>query len=176
VQAVLNSEPEGAGLAVEFLSEIKGVSHQSIIENVREGVVRVPTTGEAVTVRVLDPVLLLAGKIRNAVDIEQGRPERPRQDVKHVAMLALCAPHFLEDLRAQTPGPAEQKSICGKYITMLAALKNTYSGRQFEAQNAGVIRWHELVPNTVRQMPFDWQIQSMLRQLGGEGHARGLRV
>jgi hypothetical protein len=70
VQAVLSSEPEGAGLAVEFLSEIKGVSHQTIVENVREGIVRVPTTGETVAVRVLDPVLLLAGKIRNAVDIE----------------------------------------------------------------------------------------------------------
>lgn len=134
VQAVLISEPEGTGLAVEFLSEIKGVSHESIVDNARVGVVQIPTTGEAVTVRVLDPVLLFAGKIRNAVDIEQERPEKPRQDVKHVAMLALCVPHFLEDVRAQTTGRAEQKNICGKYITMLAALKNTYSGRQFEAQ------------------------------------------
>src|SRR5580765_3449711 len=35
-------QPEGAGLTVESLSEIKGVSHQSIV-NVRKGVVRVPT-------------------------------------------------------------------------------------------------------------------------------------
>jgi len=28
------------------------------------------------------------------VDIEQDQPEKPRQDVKHVAMLALCVPHF----------------------------------------------------------------------------------
>jgi hypothetical protein len=32
VQAVLSSEPEGNGLTVEFLSEIKGVSHETIVE------------------------------------------------------------------------------------------------------------------------------------------------
>ncbi|MCL4787694.1 MAG: hypothetical protein KJ070_13015 [Verrucomicrobia bacterium] len=176
VQAVLSSEPGGAGLAVEFLSEIKGVSHQTIMDNVREGVVEIPTTGQAVTVRVLDPVLLMAGKIRNAVDIEQNQPDKPRQDLKHVATLALCVPHFLEDVRTQTTGRAEQKNICGKYITMLAALKNTYSGRQFEAQHPGVIHWPELIPNSIRQMPMDWQIQNSLRQLGGEGHSQGIRV
>lgn len=176
VQAVLSSEPEGTGLAVEFLSEIKGVSHQTIMDNVREGVVQIPTTGQTVAVRVLDPVLLLAGKIRNAMDIEQDRPEKPRQDVKHVAMLALCVPHFLEDVRAQTSGPVEQKNICGKYIAMLAALKNTYSGRQFEAQHPGVIRWPEMVPDTIRQMSADWQFQDSLRQLGCAGNSRGIRI
>ena len=77
VQAVVSSKPTGQGLAVEFLSEIKGVSHQSIIENTREGSVRIPESNESVVVRVLDPVLLLAGKIRNAVDIKQDLPERP---------------------------------------------------------------------------------------------------
>jgi hypothetical protein len=176
VLAVLSSGPEGAGLAVEFLSEIKGVSHQTIVDNVREGVVQIPTTSEAVTVRVLDPVLLLAGKIRNAVDIEQDRPEKPRQDVKHVAMLALCVPHFLEDVRAQAGERTRQREVCGKYVTMLASLKNTYSGRKFEAQHPGVIHWPELIPPTIRQMPFDWQIQTSLRQLGGEGQSRGMSV
>ncbi len=176
VQAVLSSEPEGTGLAIEFLSEIKGVSHQTIVDNVRESVVQIPTTGETVTVRVLDPVLLLAGKIRNAVDIEQHQPEKPRQDVKHVAMLALCVPHFLEDVRAQAGERARQREVCGKYITMLGSLKNTYSGRQFEAQHPGVVHWPELIPPTVRQMPFDWQIQSSLRQLGGEGQSRGMSI
>jgi hypothetical protein len=176
VQAVLSSQPEGAGLTVEFLSEIKGVSHQSIVDNVREGVVRVPTTSETVAVRVLDPVLLLAGKIRNAVDIEQSRPERPRQDVKHVGMLALCVPHFLEDIRAKTSDRAERKNICGKYITMLAALKNTYSGRQFEAQHPGVIQWSELIPETIRRMTLDFHVQNSLRQLGGQNQSRGISI
>jgi hypothetical protein len=57
VQAVLSSEAGGTGLAVEFLSEIKGVSRETIVENAHEGIVRVPGTGEMVTVRVLDPVL-----------------------------------------------------------------------------------------------------------------------
>jgi len=61
--------------------------------------------------RVLDPVLLLHGKIRNAVDIEQDLPERPRQDVKHVAMLSLCVPHFLEDVRAQVSDEATRKEM-----------------------------------------------------------------
>lgn len=161
---------------MEFLSEIKGVSHQTIMDNVREGVVQIPTTGQTVAVRVLDPVLLMAGKIRNAVDIEQNQPDKPRQDLKHVAMLALCVPHFLEDMRTQTTGRTERKNICGKYITMLAALKNTYSGRQFEAQHPGVIHWPGLLPKTIRQMPMDWHIQNSLRQLGGEGHSQGIRI
>jgi hypothetical protein len=55
-------------------------------------------------------------------------------------------------------------------------LKNTYSGRQFESQHPGVVHWPELIPPTVRQMPFDWQIQSSLRQLGGEGQSRGMSI
>jgi hypothetical protein len=176
VQAVLSSQPSGAGLAMEFLSEIKGVSHQTILENVRHGIVRIPTTDEVVAVRVLDPVLLLAGKIRNAVDIEQDKPDKPRQDVKHVAMLALCVPHFLEDVRGQTSGRVEQKDICAKYITMLAALKNTYSGRLFEAQHAGVIDWKELVPQRIQQMAFGPPIDASLHRLTGIGHCRGIRI
>src|SRR5262249_30460485 len=64
VQAILSSEPEGAGLAVDFLSQIKGVSYESIVENARVGSVRVAETSEIVAVRVLDPVLLLAGTRR----------------------------------------------------------------------------------------------------------------
>jgi len=174
VEAVLRSEPEGQGLTVEFLREIKGVPHDTVLAYARENLVRVPGSDEPLPVRVLDPVLLLAGKIRNAVDIEQGQPEKPRQDVKHVAMLALCVPHFLEDMRTQTTGLAEQKHICGEYITMLAALKNSYSGRQFDAQHSGVLRWQELIPPAIRQMSFDWHVPASLRQLGGMSQSRGM--
>ena len=176
VQALLSSQPVGGGLTAEFLSQIKGVSHETIAENAREGIVRVPEVNETVTVRVLDPVLLMAGKIRNAVDIEQNQPDKPRQDVKHVVMLALCVPHFLEDVREQTTGRDEQQNICAKYITMLSALKNTYSGRQFEAKHPGVIRWRELIPETIRRMTFDWRIQSSLRKLGSEGQSHGVSI
>ncbi len=176
VQAVLSSQPGGNGLTVEFLSQIKGVSHETIAENAREGVVRVPEINETVAVRVLDPVLLLAGKIRNAVDIEQNQPDKPRQDVKHVAMVALCVPHFLDDVRAQTTGRDEQGNICGKYITMLAALKNTYSARLFEAQHPGVIHWQKLIPETIRRMAFDRRIHNSLRQLGGEDQTHGMSI
>lgn len=176
VQAVLSSQPGGGGLTAEFLSQIKGVSHETIAENAREGLVRVPEINETVSIRVLDPVLLMAGKIRNAVDIEQNQPDKPRQDVKHVVMLTLCVPHFLEDVRKQTTGRDEEKNICGKYITMLTALKNTYSGRQFEAQHPSVIHWRNLIPETIRQMAFDWRIRSSLRQLGGEGQSHGMSI
>jgi hypothetical protein len=176
VEAVLHSEPEGAGLNVEFLREIKGVPHETVLAYSRENLVRVAGGSEPLQVRVLDPMLLLAGKIRNAVDIEQNQPEKPRQDVKHVAMLALCVPHFLEDVRAQAGERTRQRQVCGKYVTMLAALKNTYSGRQFEAHYPGKIGWSGLIPETVKRMPFDWQVQSQLRQLGGEGQSQGLRV
>jgi hypothetical protein len=176
VQVILSSEPGGEGLAVEFLSQIKGVSHQTIVENARDGSVRLPGTDETVTVRVLDPVLLLAGKIRNAVDIEQDRPDRPRQDVKHVAMLALCVPHFLDDMRAQTVERTQQRKVCGQYIMMLASLKNSYSGRLFEARHPDITRWPELIPQSVRKLPFDSQIQISLHQLSGQRQSRGMRI
>jgi len=176
VQAVLSSEPGGEGLAVDFLSQIKGVSHETIVENARDGSVRVPETNETVSVRVLDPVLLLAGKIRNAVDIEQNQADRPRQDVKHVAMLALCVPHFLEAMRTQTSDRVQQRSLFGKYITALAALKNTYSGRQFEAQHPGVIQWQELIPTRIRQMTFERDVQASLRQLTGISQSHGIGI
>jgi hypothetical protein len=166
VQAVLSSQPQGLGLTVEFLSQIKGVSHETIAQNARLGVVRIPQIDEAVSIRVLDPILLLAGKIRNAVDIEQDQPDKPRQDVKHVTMLALCVPHYLEDVRAQTASPAQQTSVCGKHIMTLAALKNTYSGRQFESQHPALIRWHELIPSNIRKMAFEPDVRNSLRLLG----------
>lgn len=176
VQAILSSQPGGGGLTVEFLSQVKGVSADTIAANAREGVVRVPKISEIVTVRVLDPVLLLAGKIRNAVDIEQNQPDKPRQDVKHVTMLVLCVPHYLEDVRAQTTDRVQQRNVCGRHITMLAALKNTYSGRQFEAQYPGVIRWQELIPSRIRQVTFERDVQTSLRQLTGIGQSRGIGI
>jgi hypothetical protein len=176
VQAILSSEPGGEGLAADFLSQIKGVSYETIIENAREGSVRVRETSETITIRILDPVLLLAGKIRNAVEIEQNQPEKPRQDVKHVRMLVLCVPQFLEDVRAQTTDREQQASVCAQYITMLAALKNTYSGRQFEGQYPRIIRWTELVPETIRRMTFDARVQTSLRQLSGLSQSRGINI
>lgn len=137
---------------------------------------RVPETSDTVAVRVLDPVLLLAGKIRNAVDIEQNQPDRPRQDVKHVTMVGLCVPNFLEDLRSQTMDRVQQRSVLGKYIATLAALKNTYSGRQFEAQHPGVLHWAEIIPPRVRQITFDRDVQNSLRQLTGVGQSRGIGI
>ena len=176
VVAVLSSEPDGRGLTVEFLREIKGVSHDTILAYARDNLVRVPGSDEPVPVRVLDPVLLLAGKIRNAVDIEQDSPELPWQDVKHVAMLALCVPHFLEDIRTQTTERSTQRLICGKYVTILASLKNTYSGRQFEARNPGTIRWQKLIPLAVQQLSFEETIRASLGQLMGLSQSRGMRM
>jgi hypothetical protein len=68
VAAVLSSETGGKGLTAEFLSEIKGVSHDTIAKYARDNMLRSSEGSEPVPVRVLDPVLLLAGKIRNAVD------------------------------------------------------------------------------------------------------------
>ena len=173
VQAVVSSQPDGGGLTVEFLSQIKGVSYETIAANAREGLVRVPALNEDVSIRVLDPVLVLAGKIRNAVDIEQDQPDKPRQDVKHVEMLALCVPHFLDDVRVQTTDREQQRRACGKYIATLAALQRTYSGRQFEGRYPGVIRWHELIPPRIKQMLFEQDTQVLLRQLTANDPSRG---
>jgi hypothetical protein len=176
VEAVLSSKPAGAGLKVEFLREILGVPPDTIEAYARENLVRVPGSDEPLLVRVLDPVFLLAGKLRNAVDIKQDLPDRPRQDTKHVTMLALCVPHFLEDVRAQATDRAARESICGRYVTILATLKNTYSGRQFEGRHPGVIRWQELVPQRVQRMYFDKEVRAALQHLVGQSQSRGIRI
>jgi len=176
VQAVLSSEPEGRGVTAEFLSEIKGVSHETIVEYARENRIRSSDGAESLPVRVLDPVVLLAGKVRNAVDIEQNSPEKPRQDLKHVIMLGLCVPHFLEEMHQPAADEKARHEVCAKYVTMLGALKNTYSGRQFEAHHPGAIVWKELVPQCIRQMPQEENLRRLLRQLDANGHSRGMRV
>src|SRR5262249_943099 len=103
VQGVISSPATHHPLTLHFLWEIKGVPHQAIRDFARENTFQAEGTSQIMRVRVLDPVLLLHGKIRNAVDIEQNQPEKPRQDVKHVAMLGLCVPRFLEDMCAEVP-------------------------------------------------------------------------
>lgn len=65
VQGVLTSPASDHPLTVEFLWEIKGVSHDSIREFVRENVIEPEGGGQQVRVRILDPMFLLHGKIRN---------------------------------------------------------------------------------------------------------------
>jgi len=176
VQGVVRSPATTNALTVEFLWEIKGVPHQTIQEFVRENTFQPEGSDQLVPVRVLDPVFLLHGKIRNAVDIDQGQPEKPRQDVKHVAMLGLCVAHFLQDVRAQLVDEGEQKETLGNYIRALSALKNNYSGRQFEARYPGVIRWQELIPRSIQQLAFDREIQTRLHQLTGIAQSRGIGI
>ena len=176
VQGVISSPATDNPLTVEFLWEIKGVPHQTICEFVRENTFQPEGREQLVRVRVLDPVLLLHGKIRNAVDIEQTQREKPRQDVKHAAMLGLCVPHFLEDVRGQVSDEAKWKETLENYIRALTALKHSYSGRRFEAQHPGVIHWTEVIPPRVRQMTFDRDVQNSLRQLTGVSQSRGIGI
>ena len=175
LQGVVSSPATDRPLTVEFLLEIKGVPEQTIRDFVRENTFQPEGRDRLVLVRILDPVLL-HGKIRNAVDIEQDLPERPRQDVKHVAMLSLCVPHFLEDVRAQVSDDAKRKETLANYIRALTALKNNYSGRLFEARHPGMIHWEELVPETIRLLPFERETQTSLRQLDGRGHSRSTHI
>ncbi len=176
VQGIINSPESDHPLTVEFLWEIKGVPHETIREFVRENAFRPEGSDQVVRVRVLDPVLFLHGKVRNAVDIEQNQAEKQRQDVKHVAMLGLCVPHFLEDVRTQISEDPKRNETLSNYIRALAALKNSYSGRQFEAHHPGVIRWSDLIPETIRRMTFNWQVQNSLRQLSGQSQSRGISI
>lgn len=176
VEAVLSAAPGGQGLKVEFLREIKGVRHEAIVAYARETAISSPDGKEQFSVRVLDPVLLLAGKIRNAVDIEQDIPGKRRQDVKHVTMLGLCVPHFLEDVGMEVADGKKERNVCAEYITMLAALKRSYSGRLFEARHPAGINWSGLVPEAITQRPFDSGIRNALRELSSVTHSRGIRI
>jgi hypothetical protein len=110
------------------------------------------------------------------VDIEQDQPGKPRQDVKHVAMLALCVPHFLDDVRAEVADETEQKQTLANYVRALAAMKHNYSARHFEARHPGVIGWPELIPQRIQQMAFEREVREALRQITGASQSRGMRI
>jgi hypothetical protein len=81
-----------------------------------------------------------------------------------------------EDILFQPVAESMRHENCRKYITMLAALRETYSARQFEARHPGVIAWSELVPRSIRQMPWDSETRRAIDQLEETTQSRGIRI
>lgn len=122
-------------------------------------------------VRVLSPEELLLNKVALATDVPQegvpGDGIAPRQDVRHVAMLALILPRYLEDvLAAITPATdAARRDATQPIVALLAGLKRSGSGRRFEAAHPGTLPWGGLLPAVVRALPFDAVHQRCLAEL-----------
>ena len=98
--------------------------------------------------------------------------------MKHVAILTVGVPLLLEDVLQQTPVRADQKQVCGKYITMFGRLEEDVFGRLFEAQHAGR---RDRLDGTGSSPEFSkWllpgTLKTSLRQLTGMGQSRGVGI
>ena len=136
------------------------------------GRVEAPVAGQTLTLRVLAPPVLLMKKVALATDVPQAGVEdeiAPRQDVRHVQMLALLFAHYLQDtvLDAAAVGatPAARRDAMQPLVALLAGIKRSGSGRRFEAAYPGVLPWGGLLPAAVRLLPFDDVHQRCLAEL-----------
>ena len=92
------------------------------------------------TVRVLDPISLLACKIELALTV----PQQKRQDVEHLKILLPCVRGFLRELLRQVEqGGVPAKGWLGA-VNRLAKLTKSAHGRQ--AARKFEVRWSELLP------------------------------
>lgn len=92
------------------------------------------------TVRVLDPISLLACKIELALTVSQQK----RQDVEHLKILPPCVRGFLRELLRQVEqGNVPVKGWLGA-VNRLAKLSKTTHGRQVAKKFA--VTWSELLP------------------------------
>lgn len=120
-------------------------------------------------VRPLSPVILLEKKLALAVDIPQdgslaGIPAR--QDVRHVQMLALVLPRFLDDLAVQLPDEASRQAAMQPVVAILASLRRRPTGQRFETAYPGALPWNELLPESVQALPFDDVHRRCVEELG----------
>ncbi len=117
-----------------------------------------PGGSTALSLRLLSPEVLLAGKITLAVDVLQDSliPEiAARQDVRHVQMLGLVLPHYLNDVLTRFDNDKARCAAAQPTIAILASLRRGNTNRRFEAAYPGVLSWHALLPASIRALPLD---------------------
>jgi len=114
IGVVVAKDQNGLPLLIEVLRYVHGVSNAELREPVYTFAVA------ATHVQVPGPIALLQAKIANVADIAQ----TGRQDARHVAILALVLPAYLEDLhRAVVEGHTEERTLLEFLERLLAVIK-----------------------------------------------------
>lgn len=120
--------------SVQFLRHVSGVTNAEITKNA------VPFRRGEVTVYFADPITTLKAKLHNLVALEQ----RGRNDAKHVEILRLCVPCFLDGQLAaadETDAAAKQSL---RSIQRVLKLSESTIARQIPAERQ--FDWKTLIP------------------------------
>jgi hypothetical protein len=129
------SVPTGGVIrSVQFLKEVRGVSKSEIIKNA------IPVTRGEVVVCFSDPITTLEAKLHNLVEL----PQEERADAKHVEILRLCIPQFLDaELLAADDTDAAAKDAL-RSIQRILKLSKSSIARLIPVENQ--FDWKSLIP------------------------------
>ncbi len=144
VGAVAATDAAGNPLLVEVLRHVHGVTNDELFRPVYTVAV-----GEGgIRVRIPGPVALLQAKIANAADL----PQRGRQDLRHVRILACLMPGYLADLEASVAkGTLEERELLTTLERLLSVVTAKHAPSVLRA--ADVDRRALFAELTVQQMP-----------------------
>ena len=120
IGVVIAKDRQGLPLLIEVLRSVHGVSNQEL----REPAYTV-ALGET-HVQVSSPIALLQAKIANVADLAQPG----RQDARHVVILALVLPAYLEELQESAiAGRMEERKLI-EFLERLLAVTTTVKARK----------------------------------------------
>jgi hypothetical protein len=131
VLANINITTGGVTRSVQFLRSVRGVTNREINDNA------VQFTIGHVNIHVADPITMLKAKLHNLVELNQ----RGRNDRKHVEILQLCVPVFLERELAAADETDAAGRQCLRSIQRILELSGTAIARQ-----VGQFEWQGLIP------------------------------
>jgi len=121
-------------------------------EDVRKHAIRVEVSGY--TIRMADPITLLAGKIYNVAHFDQ----KNRNDIQHIIILCLCVPLFFSKLVAVAEQDPNAARPCLNDLERVLALCSTP-----EAAKVAVslrINWLDLIPLDALRASSNEKLQS----------------
>lgn len=161
-----NYPPRVAMTALAGIVPIQVAGEKSVIEVVRQipGISSskqtpaVEAQWEDQTIRVLDPISLLASKLELVATV----PQADRQDVPHLKILVRCVRAFLRDVLQQVEIGHLQARDWLKVANQV--LKLTTSRRALKIANKYEVDWSGILPFTAIAQSKDEKIQRFCKQ------------
>jgi hypothetical protein len=142
VGVVIAKDPQGLPLLIEVLRYVHGISNEELQDPVYT--VAIGKT----EVRLPGPIALLQAKISNVADIAQ----KGRQDARHVLILTLLMPAYLEDLQAAAANERMPERTMIDLLERLLAVattakaKKVFASMRFEPAELFATLGHKKLP------------------------------
>ena len=125
------------GASIHLIQILRGIAGLNS-DDVRKHAISVEVSRS--TIRVVDPISLLVGKVYNVVHIDQ----KDRHDIQHVKILFLCVPVFLSKLVAEAEQNPRAARTCLNDLERVLALSASADAAKVSVKLG--INWLELIP------------------------------